>query len=90
MLHVKHICEVIMDEHENQILYNGRWIPKKYFRGFVYNSSGHRLAESYDEYAELISSGIWFAEPHKMKKSSDVVSITKNKRGRPCRNQANP
>jgi hypothetical protein len=79
-----------MDNHDNQVLYNGRWIAKEHFRAFVYNSTGQRVAESYDEYADLISSGAWFAEPSSVpSKSSDVVSIVGTKRGRPCRKSAN-
>lgn len=79
-----------MENHDNQVLYNGRWIAKGRFRAFVYNSKGKKVAESYDEYADLISSGAWFAEPESVPtKGSDVVSITETKRGRPCRNQVN-
>lgn len=76
-----------MDKPDNQVLYNGRWIPKAHFRAFVYNSTERRLAKSYDEYSTMISSGAWFAEPQ-LKSDENVVSMKDAKRGKECRNQA--
>ena len=43
-----------------QVLYNDRWVDKKHFRAFVYNGKEQKLANSYQEYSDLISSGVWF------------------------------
>lgn len=77
---------------DGQVLYLGRWVPRDSFRVFVYNTSGQKLCNSYDEYQKLISSGTWWAEkqdvhPLKQPSKDNVVSI-KNKRGRKCRSQA--
>lgn len=79
-----------MDKPDNQVLYNGRWIPKAHFRAFVYSKDERRLAKSYEEYSNMISSGTWFAEPmgHTNKNEENVVSMKDAKRGNKCRNQA--
>lgn len=43
-----------------QVLYQGRWVNREHFRVFVYNGEGQKLANSYDEYMNLISSGLWW------------------------------
>ena len=48
---------------DTQVLYLGRWVSKNHFKAFVYNKEGQKLARSYAEYSELISSGLWQAEP---------------------------
>lgn len=46
---------------KDQFLYLDRWVDKKYFRAFVYDLKGNqKLANSYNEYEDLITSGIWF------------------------------
>jgi hypothetical protein len=53
-----------------QVEYLGRWVNRNNFRAFVYNmQSEETLANSYDEFKELISSGIWF-ETKEMANSS--------------------
>lgn len=48
--------------HADQFQYLGRWVDKAHFRAFVYDKKdGQRLANSYNEYETLISSGLWFA-----------------------------
>lgn len=49
-------------EIDGQILYLGRWVSRKHFRAFVYNSTDCKLVNSYNEFCSLISSGAWFAE----------------------------
>lgn len=44
-----------------QVEYLGRWVDRKHFRAFVYNQSEQKLANSYDEYQELVASGLWFS-----------------------------
>jgi len=44
-------------------LFQGKMVPKANFRTFVYSKKGDkRLANSWDEYQELVSSGIWSLE----------------------------
>lgn len=48
--------------HDGQFQYLGRWVDKKHFRAFVYNKDGsQKLADSYEEFEDLVTSGIWFA-----------------------------
>ena len=47
-------------ELSGQFEYLGRWIDKKNFRAFVYGNKESVLANSYEEYQKLISSGLWF------------------------------
>jgi hypothetical protein len=47
--------------HDDQVLYNGRWVQKKHFRVMVYNASAKKIVNSYDEYEREIASGLWFA-----------------------------
>lgn len=43
-----------------QVEYLGRWVDRTTFCAFVYNGSEQKLAKNYNEYEELIASGIWF------------------------------
>lgn len=74
-----------MAEIEQQVLYLGRWVSRSHFRAFVYNNSGSRLVESYKDFSDLISSGVWFAEEKDIQPA--VVVDIKTKRGRPCRDR---
>ena len=48
--------------HDGQFQYLGRWVDKKHFRAFVYSKDGkEKLASTYEEYEDLVTSGIWFA-----------------------------
>lgn len=44
----------------DQVEYLGRWVDKEHFRVFVYNDTGQKLVNSYDEFKALIGSGLWF------------------------------
>jgi len=74
---------------DTQVLYRGRWVSREYFCAFVYNSAGERLAKSYQEFSDLISSGVWFADKSDIPSNSmeledaKVVSI-KRKGGKKC------
>ena len=57
----------------DQVLYLGRWVPKKYFRVFVHNGIESKLANSYDEFSQLIASGLWLDKP--FAPSCDIVPI---------------
>lgn len=74
---------------DTQVLYLGRWVSKEHFKAFVYSSEGQKLANSYEEFCDLISSGIWNAEPIKqqlIQEDTNIIDI-KPKRGRPCQSQ---
>lgn len=74
---------------DNQVLYLGRWVSREHFKAFVYNSTGEKLANDYDEFSEMISSGTWFAEKSDIPsrpKESNVLPIENKKRARKCQN----
>jgi hypothetical protein len=53
----------VVKMHEDQVLYNDRWVDKKTFRVFVYDHFGkEKLAESYQEFEKLLATGCWFAK----------------------------
>jgi hypothetical protein len=46
----------------DQFLYLNRWVDKAHFRAFVYDRFGNaKLANNYQEFEDLTTSGIWFA-----------------------------
>ncbi len=45
-----------------QVPYLDRWVNRNHFRVVVYNESGQKLVNSYDEYLKAIESGLWFSE----------------------------
>ncbi len=51
-----------------QFLYLGRYVDKAHFRTFVFNESGQKLANSYEEFEKLISSGLWFISKEELQK----------------------
>lgn len=62
----------------DQFQYLGRWVDKQHFRAFVYDENGkEKLANSYDEFMNLTSSGVWFESkpviPPKRKHKDDVT-----------------
>lgn len=80
---------------DTQVLYLGRFVSRDHFCAFVYNSTGQKLAKSYDEFSSLISSGVWFAEQKDVPEAKvdkepeevDKVVELKSKRGSKCQNQ---
>lgn len=56
--------------HDDQVMYQGRWVGKKNFRVFIYNATASKLVNSYDEFEREIASGLWFA-------SQDDIAIPK-------------
>jgi len=69
------------DVHEGQFQYLGRWVNKEFFRAFVYNEKNEeKLANSYREFEDLISSGLWFSSKdnilRKRKKKDDILCST--------------
>ena len=55
-----------------QELYQGRWVSRENFRAFVYNASGQKLANSWEEFSDLISSGLWFQSKDEIKPKEPV------------------
>lgn len=49
--------------NSGQVPYLDRWVQRDHFCAFVYNGSEQRLAKSYDEFTNLIASGLWFDRP---------------------------
>ncbi len=47
-------------EVHGQVLYKDRWVDKSHFRAFVYNVTDQKLANSFNEYEQMIASGLWF------------------------------
>ena len=72
---------------DKQILYMGRWVSREHFAAFVYNNEGQKLAKSYQEFSDLVSSGIWQAEPLRTTEIESNVVPIKAKRGRKCQSQ---
>lgn len=67
---------------EKQVFYNGKWVDERFFRAFVYNKNEQKLANSYDEYEKLISSGIWFSSKDDLNDIQEkVVKLRKIKDG---------
>lgn len=46
----------------DQDIYMGRWVDREHFRAYVYNATDKKLANSWDEYKDLIATGLWFDE----------------------------
>lgn len=68
----------VVNIHDGQAQYLGRWVDKATFRTWVYNAKDEqKLAESYAEYESLIASGLWHAtKPDaslKAEKKKDVI-----------------
>lgn len=46
----------------DQFFYQERWVDKAHFRAYVYDREGStKLANNYQEFEDLTTSGIWFA-----------------------------
>ena len=59
-------------------LYCGRMVPKEGFRAYVYAIDGaQKLVNSYQEFEEVVSSGIWFPQ-----KPTDEEKVKPKKKGR--------
>lgn len=67
----------LKEVREGQFQYLGRWVDKSTFRAFVYGKNGESLlANSYEDFERLISSGLWFASKvhsSKDRKQKDAV-----------------
>lgn len=67
------------DIDDHQVLYLGRWVSREGFRTFVYNQSGQKLVNSYNEYESLISSGLWFSQKSEVN-PKDPINIRSGKK----------
>lgn len=56
-----------------QFEYLGRWHDTKHFRAFVYSVSDQKLANNYQEFIDLVGSGLWF--PTKEEAQKAVLKI---------------
>lgn len=64
----------MVDEH---VCYEGRLVPKKHFRVFIYDAKGEQLlVESFEDYEFYLSTGEWFG------KKSDIPQKEQSKKGR--------
>ncbi len=68
------------DSVANQVNYLGRWVSKDHFRVHVHGADGQKkLANSYDEFTNLIGTGNWHVEkPVKAEKPDKVGRKPKN------------
>jgi hypothetical protein len=67
---------------KSQIYYLGRWVDREFFRVFVYNKREKKLAKNYEEYEELIASGLWFDSVENIPKE-DLKRKSKNESSKP-------
>jgi hypothetical protein len=63
---------------QKQVKYLDRWVDSEFFRAFVYKDGSKKLAESYDEFKNLISSGIWFDDVKNIPKADTRLRKPKN------------
>lgn len=69
----------------DQFLYLDRWVDKASFRTFVYDRAGNsKLANSFKEFEDLTSSGIWFVSkpelsPTPIKQEKKNVALSNSK-----------
>jgi hypothetical protein len=75
--------QYLPDAEAPQVLYQGRWVLRNKFRAFVYNATEKKLANSYEEYSQLIESGLWFSskEDIEPKQPINIRSGKKAKNG---------
>lgn len=70
---------------EPQFMYLGRMVNKLHFRAFVYSNEGEKVAEGYDDFMDLINSGIWFSTKEEL-----AVSNAKPKRKNSKKDKVEP
>ncbi len=65
-----------MTNKNEQVEYLGQWVDRSSFRTFIYNETGQKLVESYDQYLADISSGLWWPTKEKTaQKESDLAPL---------------
>jgi hypothetical protein len=69
-----------VEEKKEFVLYNGRTVPKDGFRVFIYGlNDTEKLVNSWDEFQQEVSSGLWFPTKESVgKKSAIKVSSIDN------------
>ncbi len=61
--------------HDDQVMYQGKWVIRKHFRVYIYNASAKKLVNSYDEFEREIASGLWFASQDEIPVPKEPVNI---------------
>lgn len=70
-------------QQETVVMYDGRLVPKAHFRVFIYNTKNEqKLVESWEEFVEHISSGLWFARKEDVPLHVGKVILQKHKGGK--------
>jgi hypothetical protein len=68
----------LKDKVKEQVFYNNRFVDKDTFRAFVYNKTEQKLAKSYDEFEQLIATGLWFITKEEYEKNEQKLQLVKN------------
>ena len=53
--------QYLSEAESPQVFYQSRWVNRDNFRVFVYSETEQKLVNSYQEYSDLIESGVWFS-----------------------------
>lgn len=65
---------------EEMVSYDNRLVPKKWFRVFVYDKNNNeKLANNYEEFTKLVSSGLWFVKKQTKEKQVDMHPAKRGK-----------
>ena len=72
-----------------QVEYLGTWIEKKYFRAWVYSATDQKLAKTWDQFNELIKSGLWFATKEETLAKEKEKAPIPIRTGRKVKNDSN-
>lgn len=53
----------LLPHRDDDILYQGRWVPREHFRVFVYSHTDEKLVNTHEEFVNAIATGVWFEKP---------------------------
>lgn len=71
----------MLSKQDDTIYYNNQFVPKSQFRVCLYdNKNNLKITNSYDEYKNMINSGIWSEE--KKKEITEENSTEKKSKAR--------
>ncbi len=60
-----------------QVPYLDRWVDREHFCAFAYNETEQRLAKTYDEFSNLLATGLWFdSREHALEAIAKVSNST--------------
>jgi hypothetical protein len=60
------------------VLYKGKAVPKEHFRVYIFDAHGQKkLVNSWDEFEDNISTGIWFVDKKEIKPGKKTVTRKK-------------